>query len=230
MSPLKSGGLTGPTSLVLADITSMLKTLLPSAAPVFLMGHSMGGAETLYYAARGPRETLAQVRGFIASSPLIALHPRTKPWRITVVLGRMAGKLLPRRQLVNPLDARWLSHDDPLNQAFADDPLNHDTGTLEGLAGMLDRGEALDTGHVVVEDGVGEGGVTRLLVTHGTEDYINDFQGSKGFVERCAVKDKELKAYEGLYHNSKYPPLMLLSLGTKELHATQVGRGVLLDG
>lgn len=40
-------GLTGPTSQVLDDITSILKSQLPTNIPLFLMGHSMGGAEVL---------------------------------------------------------------------------------------------------------------------------------------------------------------------------------------
>lgn len=40
-------GLTGPTSQVLDDITSILKSQLPTSVPLFLMGHSMGGAEVL---------------------------------------------------------------------------------------------------------------------------------------------------------------------------------------
>lgn len=196
-------GLSGPTKTVLSDITSMLRTLLPSPVPVFLMGHSMGGAETLVYATQGPPLILSQIRGFIASAPLIALHPDTRPWKLTVVLGRLAGKLLPRRQLVNHLDAKWLSHDEELNAAWAADERNHDTGTLEGLAGMLDRAEQLDSGAVMVKEGTGEGGKTRLLVLHGTDDHINDFEASRKYVARCGVADKELKAYEGLYHNSK---------------------------
>lgn len=168
------------------------------------MGHSMGGAETLFYASRGPPEILSQIRGFIASAPLVALHPDTKPWHITVVLGRLAGKLLPKRQLVNRLDSKWLSHDEELNKQWEADELNHDTGTLEGLAGMLDRAAELDGGRVLVNEGVGEGGKTRLLVTHGTDDHINDFEASKRFVERCRVGDKTLLPYEGLYHNGKF--------------------------
>ncbi|KAL1311170.1 hypothetical protein AAFC00_001369 [Neodothiora populina] len=194
-------GLTGPTTTVMADITSMLESVIPSPVPLFLMGHSMGGAEILVYAAQGPAKILSNIRGFISSAPLIALHPHTRPWRFTVVLGRLAGRLLPRRQMVNKLDSAALTHDEKQNKLYEEDTLCHDTGTLEGLAGMLDRAEALDTGKIVLHDGVGEGGVTRLLLVHGTEDRVNDFAASKAFVERCDIKDKTLKPYEGLFHN-----------------------------
>lgn len=188
------------------------------------MGHSMGGAETLVYATQGPPSLLSKVRGFIASAPLISLHPHTKPWRVTVVMGRLAGRLLPNHQLVNQLDPKWLSHDSALNKAWADDELNHDTGTLEGLAGMLDRAEELDKGRVMVPEGQGEGGVTRLLVIHGTDDRINDFEASKRYVERCPVKDKKLISLEGLYHNSK-SGFLLTAYGLKWITCHILTRG-----
>lgn len=44
---LSERGLTGGTSQVLDDIDSVVKSQLPSTVPLFLMGHSMGGAEVL---------------------------------------------------------------------------------------------------------------------------------------------------------------------------------------
>ncbi|GAB7354383.1 hypothetical protein MBLNU459_g4884t1 [Dothideomycetes sp. NU459] len=202
-------GLTGPTSTVLNDITSMLRTLVvvpPPAPPLFVMGHSMGGAETLHYAAAGPRDALAQVTGFVASAPLVALHAGTRPSRATVVLGRLAGRVLPRRQLVNKLNPDFLSRDAAENAKWVADELCHDTGTLEGLAGMLDRGEQLESGAVLVQDGVGVGGKTRLLLVHGTADRVNDFDASKTYFDRLDVEDKEFKAYDGWYHNLHVEP------------------------
>lgn len=167
------------------------------------MGHSMGGAETLVYATQGPPSLVSKIRGFIASAPLISLHPHTKPWRLTVLLGRLAGRLLPNHQLVNRLDSRWLTHDGAENKAWEEDELCHDTGTLEGLAGMLDRAEELDKGRVMVPEGRGEGGVTRLLVIHGTDDRINDFEASQRYVQTCKVGDKKLVSMRDMYHNSK---------------------------
>ncbi|KAF1353488.1 Alpha/Beta hydrolase protein [Delphinella strobiligena] len=166
-------GRTGPTKTVLADISSMLQTLLPSPIPVFLMGHSMGGAETLVYATQGPPSLVSKIR----------------------------GRLLPNHQLVNRLDSRWLTHDGAENKAWEEDELCHDTGTLEGLAGMLDRAEELDKGRVMVPEGRGEGGVTRLLVIHGTDDRINDFEASQRYVQTCKVGDKKLVSMRDMYHN-----------------------------
>jgi acylglycerol lipase len=200
-------GLTGPTTRVIADITSMLRTLLPCPIPLFLMGHSMGAAEVLYYASTGPSDILSQIRGFIASAPLIGLHPDTRPFKVTVYAGRLAGRLLPKFQLVQKLDSKWLSRDPEQNKLWEQDELCHDTGTLEGLAGMLDRGLQLESFKVLPKETAGEGGKTRLLVLHGTGDHVNAYDATKAYVDRCSgLSDKELKSYDGWYHNSEFLP------------------------
>lgn len=192
----------------------MLRTLLPSPVPLFLMGHSMGGAEILYYASTGPSDILSQIRGFISSAPLIALHPDTRPFKATVYAGRLAGRLLPKFQLVNKLDPKWLSRDPEQNQLWVQDELCHDTGTLEGLAGMLDRGIQLETFKVLPKESAGEGGKTRLLVLHGTGDHVNAYEATKAYVDRCSgLSDRELKSYDGWYHNSEFLSPFLDSSG-----------------
>ena len=188
----------------MSDMTSVLKTLLPLAkqkeVPLFLMGHSMGGAEILQYAVRGPADIRAHIRGYLAESPLIALHPSSQPSRITVAAGKVAARLVPRRQMVQRLDPKWLSRDPLVNQEWVADKLCHDTGTLEGLRGMLERGEELEQDVIVVGEGEGEGGATRVFVGHGSEDRVTSFEKSKSWVERLNVKDKKFKTYEGWYH------------------------------
>lgn len=194
-------GLTGPTDQVLDDITQFLNSVPSSGStvPLFLMGHSMGGAEVLMYAAQGPPAT-SGIRGFLAEAPFVALHPKSRPWKSTVVLGRLAGRLLPRFQMVNKLDLNLLSHDPEHAKRVEADELCHDTGTLEGLAGMLDRAAMLEDGRVVVREGAGEGGKTRLWVGHGTADGICDCEATRRMFERVEAEDRELRLYEGWFH------------------------------
>jgi acylglycerol lipase len=193
-------GLTGATTQVLDDITEFLCTIPSNAsAPLFLMGHSMGGAEVLMYAAQGPPVT-SGIRGFLAEAPFVALHPKSRPWKSTVVLGRLAGRLLPRWQMVNKLDLNLLSRDPEHARRVEADELCHDTGTLEGLAGMLDRAAMLEDGRVVIKEGAGEGGKTRLWIGHGTADGICDFEATQRMFARVQAEDREMRAYEGWYH------------------------------
>ena len=96
-------GLTGSTMTVLNDLSSIVDSVLSTAAsisvPVFLMGHSMGGAEVLQWAARGPFDMRSQIRGYLAESPYLALHPSAQPSRFVAKAGRLAAKVVPRRQM-----------------------------------------------------------------------------------------------------------------------------------
>ncbi|KAF1841317.1 alpha/beta-hydrolase [Cucurbitaria berberidis CBS 394.84] len=193
-------GHTGPTSQVLEDITSFIKTVIPSPIPLFLMGHSMGGGEVLCYAAQGPREIRQHIRGYLLESPFVDFDAKSKPSPFTVFFGRLAGKLLPHRQLLNKLDQNLLSRDPEVCKQFDQDELCHDTGTLEGLSGLLDRTGQLASGKVIIPDDAGEGGVTRIWIAHGDKDGITDYQASKRLSDALQVKDKEFKTYAGYYH------------------------------
>ncbi|KAI8937642.1 hypothetical protein NX059_005347 [Plenodomus lindquistii] len=193
-------GNTGPTAQVLDDITSFIKTVIPSPIPLFLMGHSMGGGEVLCYAARGPAEVRQHIRGYLLESPFVDFDPKSKPSPVTVFFGRLAGKLLPQRQLTNKLDPALISRDPEVCKHFDADELCHDTGTLEGLSGLLDRTGQLSSGKIVIADDAGEGGVTRIWFGHGDADGITSHRASKRLFDALQVKDKEFKTYAGYYH------------------------------
>ncbi|KAF2769932.1 alpha/beta-hydrolase [Teratosphaeria nubilosa] len=207
-------GKSGPTTQVLQDINDfVVQALAISDArpeerdlPVFMLGHSMGGQETLHFAATGPKETLSRVRGFMLEAPFVALHPSSRPWRITVVLGRLAQKLLPNMHMVTKLDPKSVARDPKVAEEIEADPLCHNTGTLEGLAGMLDRAATLEDGTVTVPEGQGEGGKTRLWFGMGTVDLICDYQAVKDLYERSLVADKTFESYEGWYHKLHLEP------------------------
>jgi len=140
-------------------------------------------------------------------APFIAFHPATKPSPFTVTAGRLVGKILPKRQMVFKLDEKLLSRDPAVQKAFVEDELCHDTGTLEGLAGNLDRAFGLDTGKILVPKGAGKGGVTRVWLSHGTGDGVCDYKGTERLYGTLdASDDKELKLYDGWYHKLHAEP------------------------
>lgn len=203
-------GNTGPTTQVLEDITSFIKTVIPSPLPLFLMGHSMGGGQVLCYAAQGPSDVRKHIRGYLLESPFVDFDPKSKPSPFTVFFGRLAGKLLPHRQLTNKLESALISRDPAIAKQFEDDELCHDTGTLEGLAGLLDRTAMLANGKIVVRDDAGEGGVTRIWFAHGDKDGITSYPASKRLADSLNIKDKEFKTYAGCYHRRKQPCVDLI--------------------
>ena len=193
-------GLTGTTTMVLDDITTILNTILPISSeqrlPLFLMGHSMGGGEILQYAVRGPAEIRSQIRGYIAESPYIALHPAQQPNRFTVIGGRAVSKIAPKKHMVRSFDSRLICRDEQVCKDYENDELCHDTGTLEGLANMLDRAHELNTGAIVPAEG-------SYWIGHGDADLITSYDASKVFFDRLKVQDKEFKTYKGWYHKCR---------------------------
>lgn len=210
----KQRGLSGGTETVLGDVTHFITTEVlakeeaagEARVPLFVGGHSMGGGIALTYAATGPTEVVRRVRGWLVESPWIALHPTTQPWRLTVALGRLAAGVLPGMQMPQHLDPANVCRDPAISAQYRADDLCHDTGTLAGLAGCLDRAAALDGGKIVLEEGRGEEGKTRLWFSHGTSDLICAFEACKRLYQRTKVEDKTMKVYEGWYHKLHTEP------------------------
>jgi alpha-beta hydrolase superfamily lysophospholipase len=87
--------------------------------PVFLYGHSLGGALVLYYG-----EThQGSVNGIIATSP--GLAPATPLSAPRMTAARVFSFVAPRLQLKNDLDLTGLSHDPQIMEKYTADPLVH---------------------------------------------------------------------------------------------------------
>jgi acylglycerol lipase len=195
-------GLTGPTSQVVADIAAFVKDKLPakddaSAVPVFIMGHSMGGGEILTLAGDSRyAELVGQIRGWILECPFVGFPIGEEPSSVKILAGRLIGRLLPKQQLKHVVPPEYLSRDEAIVQSVRDDPLCHDTGTLEGLASLLDRTTILSSGRVQLGKHV-----QGLLLTHGTKDRACSYDAAVKFIDQQNnVQDKTTKTYDGAYH------------------------------
>ncbi|KAF7192453.1 putative monoglyceride lipase, partial [Pseudocercospora fuligena] len=200
-------GLTGPTSRIMSDITEFIQSLPSEEAstPLFLMGHSMGGGEILYYAATGPQNITSQIRGYLAEAPYIRLHPTAMPWKMTVLAGKILGKILPHAQMVQKLQPEKLSRDPEVCREWESDPLNHDMGTLEGLAAMIDRAAELEEGKVKIRDQ--DGKKVSVWIGFGSGDQVLDWEAcKKWFEKKLEVADKEFRIYDGWYHKLHAEP------------------------
>lgn len=192
-------GDTGGSQRILEDLTCLLTEVLTHKdeehVPLFLMGHSMGGGEILYYAAHGPPEIRSRIRGYLCEAPFIAFHPHSAPWRSTVFMGKLASKLVPRHQLLQKLDAAKICRDAAVYAEWEADPLSHDTATLECLAALLDRTAELEDGRAVIRDTAEE--KRSLWVGIGTADQIVSYDACQKWFARLEIEDKEFHAYEG---------------------------------
>lgn len=187
---------------MVAFINHVLAFPSPSEVPVFVMGHSMGGGEvlTLLSTPHYTDSVVAKVRGWLLEGPFLGFDPRDRPSWLKLHGGKLAGRLLPRVQLVNPIPVEWLTRDTEAQVSIKEDPLCHDTGTLEGLAGFMNRTADLADGRLRLQtDG---GRIKSLWVGHGDHDRTAWFEACKNWFDKYAtgVEDRTFKVYEGWLH------------------------------
>lgn len=153
--------------------------------PVFLLGHSMGGALSLSYALKHG-ERLA---GLMLSGPAVALDgapPLLKP------LSKLLSRLAPRLGTF-PIDPKLVSRDPQMVAAYAADPLNaHGKVPARTLGEIVAFTEWLPAALPLIK--------LPLLIQHGGGDRLAGVGGSRMVVERAGSRDKSLKVYDGLYH------------------------------
>ncbi|KAJ9142758.1 Alpha/Beta hydrolase protein [Pleurostoma richardsiae] len=204
-------GLTGPTSQVMADVAAFVKEALaaaPAEAPLFVMGHSMGGGEVLTLASTSPgyradEGLVSRVRGWLLESPFVGFTPEEAPSALKVFVGRLAGRFLPRFHLVHVIPPEHMSRDAGVVRSIREDPLMHNTGTLEGLAGLLDRTGDLAEGRARLNPAV-----RSVWVAHGDDDRAISHDASRRWYERETegVRDRTFKTYGGWYHELHAEP------------------------
>lgn len=158
----------------------------------------MGGGEALVLACTPEYEEsiVKHVRGWLLEAPFVAFDAREKPSSMKVFVGRLAGRMLPSFQLKNVIAPELLSRDPAVVQSLKEDTLCHDTTTLEGAAGLLDRTGDLASGKYVLSPSV-----KSLWFGHGDQDIATNYSESKNWCERqTQVADRTFKTYEGWLH------------------------------
>jgi lysophospholipase len=157
--------------------------------PLDWFGHSMGGLVTLRTLQYRPDLGAERV---IVSAPALGLKvevPLVK--RLAAgVLARVWGSL----QMEVGLDARKLSHDAHLVDAYRSDQLNHGKATPKFYFGMLDAMQGVLAADFRLPT------TMELLVQLAGEDEIVDTAVARQFVEGLKHERKKLIVYPGLYH------------------------------
>ncbi|MFN7135853.1 MAG: lysophospholipase, partial [Myxococcales bacterium] len=155
--------------------------------PIYLVGHSMGGAiATLYTLSKR-----SEIAGLVLTGPALKPGKDISPGliRITKFLGSVTPTLA-----VFELDLVKFSRDPNAVEAVRKDPLvyqgNGPARTAAKLLGALQE----------IEGRMEELQIP-LLVLHGGEDVITDPDGSRQLHARAKSADKTLHVYDGLYHD-----------------------------
>jgi acylglycerol lipase len=157
----------------------------------------MGGGEVIELMSDPKYEDLMpSIRGWLLESPFCAFPKGEEPGSLTVFFGRLAGRILPHKQMFSPIPPEKCTRDPAVIASLNADKLLHGTGTLEGLAGMLDRTALIGKGKTVLNKGV-----KSIWLGHGTADFGTSYPASKKwFEEQKEIEDKEFKTYEGWSH------------------------------
>ena len=177
----------GRISSAVADIGTVLGMAREEApdAPLFLLGHSMGGALAIQFA----MDRQDEIDGLVLSAPAAALEAASPT---ELFLGRVLSRVAPNLGVFK-IDAEGVSRDPEVVRDYVGDPLNHH-GRLPART-VSELADSIGGFH----DGVASITVP-LLVMVGTGDLLVPPDASRMVAERAGSADKRLIEYDGLYH------------------------------
>jgi alpha-beta hydrolase superfamily lysophospholipase len=200
------GRSSGPRALIdhmdhaVTDVDSLVTLAASGRAsrPIYLLGHSMGGAIALAYALRHQR----RLRGLLLSSAAASTETASPAARLEA---KALAAVTPTVGIME-IDAGLLSRDHAVVRAYRDDPLVYHgklpartvaeiAATIEGFAAELPLLRL------------------PLLVMAGTGDRIVPPTGSRMVHDRAGSPDRTLRVYDGLYHELFNEPERRVVLG-----------------
>ena len=158
--------------------------------PIFLFGHSMGGA----IAARTAEVHQPALAGLVLSGAALAIDAPP----LLLAATRMSGALTPRFPALK-LDNHDFSSDPAAGAAMDSDPLiSQPPAPASTAAGLVDGIEHIwaDLPRLQMP----------LLALHGSADKLTAPAGSRMLIEQASARDKTLRIYPGLYHDLVHEP------------------------
>lgn len=155
--------------------------------PIFLLGHSMGGAISILVAAERP----TYFSGMVLISPLVLANPESAS-TLKVLAAKLLNFVLPNMSL-GRIDSSVLSRNKSEVDLYNSDPLICRAGVKVCFGIQL-----LNAVSRV------ERAMPRLtlpfLLLQGSADRLCDSKGAYLLMESSRSQDKTLKMYEGAYH------------------------------
>jgi alpha-beta hydrolase superfamily lysophospholipase len=158
--------------------------------PIFLFGHSMGGA----IAARAAEIHQPKLAGLVLSGAALAVAAPP----LLIAATRMTGFLVPKAPALSlpnkdfssdPAHAAVMDHDELISQPAG--PASTAAGLVEGMRAIW-----ADTGALTMP----------VLAMHGTADKLTAPSGSRALIAAIPSTDKTLEIYDGYYHDLVHEP------------------------
>lgn len=192
----RSGGRRGHTpsyETLLDDLGALLERIADRypRRPVFLYGHSLGGALAINYALRRP----SRIRGVIATSPWLVAVVKAPP--LKAALARILDPILPTYTDRWAVEPKSLARDPEVGDAYERDPLVHDFVTSRMYLAATEAGQwAMDNAATFP---------LPLLLMHGTADRVTSWEASREFARR-AGRNITWRSWDGWYHELHNEP------------------------
>ncbi|MBU9332258.1 alpha/beta hydrolase [Burkholderia multivorans] len=176
----------------LDDADALVDEAARAPTPLFLMGHSMGGAIAALYAIERAPARACTLAGLVLSSPALAPGRDVPRWMLA--LSRLISRVWPTFPAIR-IDAALLSRDADVVAANRADPLVHH-GPVPARTGaeILDAMARIERGRDTLR--------VPVLVYHGTADKLTEPDGSRTFGARVGSADRTLTLYEGGFHET----------------------------
>ena len=173
------------------DLLALVKSTNQNPqAPLFLLGHSMGGLVALDFALHYPEK----IRGVICSAP--ALHIPKQPFWIRVV-GNLMSKIKPNFRINITLKPEAVSGDPAEIERYKRDPLIHNRVSARWGMELMETAQRIARCAAQFQ--------TPLLIYHGGDDRIVPAEASQNFITQMSSDiDRELIVYPGGMHESHH--------------------------
>lgn len=174
------------------DYTNTLKIYLDRirrlqpGKPIFLVGHSMGGLISALYLL----DHQTELTGAVLSGVAVKVPDNITP--AIIIVGKMLSALMPRLGLIG-LDAEGVCRDPAVVQAYISDPLVFKGKTTARLAAEMLKAMKYVS--------AAAGKITLpILIVQGSADRLVDPSGAQILYDAVSFPDKEIRIYDGFYH------------------------------
>ncbi len=180
---------------IMQDIQSLLQNTSNKypGLPIFLYGHSLGGALVLYFG----YTQKAALQGLIVTSP--GLSPAAPVPPVKMTLGKIFSGLMPSFAMDNGLDVSGLSHDPLVVERYRNDPLVHPFISARLGMDLISNGEWMLTRNSSLPFPY------PLLLMQGDQDRLVDPQKNITFGQQLSG-DVTLKIWQAMYHELHNEP------------------------
>ncbi len=174
------------------DYTNTLKIYfdkvrgLQPGKPIFLVGHSMGGLIGAVYLL----DHQAELAGAVLSGPAVKIPSDITS--ATIFVGKILSALIPGFGLIG-LVAEGVSRDPGVVQAYVSDPL-----VYRGKMTARLSAEMLQAMRTIGDQAARI--TLPILIVQGSADKLVDPSGARMLYDAVGSADKEIKIYDGLYH------------------------------